>query len=241
MSENSLKEGAFGRVFDADKMYVYLKGAFAGAGMSESTQALTYMRKHHEGQFRNDGQPYEIHPLMMVCYAMSLGDELITDGVIATILLHDVCEETSVPVEALPFSEAVRRGVKYITLTRFHNETKYEQKKRYMNELLESLEATIAKAIDRYVNLATMPGTFSDDKMRKNVVETDMLLLPVLKQAKYKWPQATKLLYALRTNIRSVNDVQAILLGVKLTDPGFVNSPHAKDYAFLVTGEACPW
>ena len=66
-------------------------------------------------------------------------------------------------------------------------------------------------------------------------------MLPVLKQAKYKWPQATKLLYALRTNIRSVNDVQAILLGVKLTDPGFVNSPHAKDYAFLVTGEACPW
>ena len=241
MSVISLKAGACGRVFDASKMYVYLRGALDGAGMEESVRALTYMRNHHEGQFRNDGQPYEIHPLMMACYAMSLGDGLITDSVIATILLHDVCEESNVLVEELPFSESVQRGVKYITLTRFHNETKYEQKKRYMNELLESLEATIAKAIDRYVNLATMPGTFSDDKMRKNVVETDMLLLPVLKQAKYKWPQATKLLYALRTNIRSVNDVQAILLGVKLTDPGFVNSPHAKDYAFLVTGEACPW
>lgn len=241
MKENILKEGCSGRVFNADKMYVYLRGVLDGANMAESRRALMYMRKRHAGQWRNDGQPYEIHPLMMACYAVSLDDALITDSVLATILLHDVCEETSAMVEELPFSEAVRRGVKYVTLTRFSNETKYEQKKRYMNELLESLEATITKAIDRYMNLMTMPGTFSEEKMRKNVVETDLLLLPVLKQAKYKWPMAAKLLYALRTNIRSVNDVLAMLLGVQLTDAKFVNALQARDYAFLVTGGECPW
>ncbi len=238
MSETT--EISVGRQFSAQKMYVFLKGALTGAGGAEAVRALVYMRDHHAGQFRKDGQPYEIHPLMMACYAVSLESKYITSVVVSGILLHDVPEELGMPVDELPFSDGVKRAVKYVTLTRFKDETKFEHKKRYMNELLECRESVIIKAIDRMFNLMTMSAVFPPDKVRKNVVETDMLLLPVLREAKRKWPEMSPLLWVLRTGIRAVNDNLALALNVRLTDPDFVNPPDAVDYSYLLTGEATP-
>lgn len=73
--------------------------------MRESMRALPYMREAHaKTPPRKDGQRYEIRPLSMACYALSLrvlGGEMscITDATIATILLHDVPEELQIPVE----------------------------------------------------------------------------------------------------------------------------------------------
>lgn len=236
MSEVTVGVPGVGRQFSAQKMYIFLKGALTGAGMKEAVKALLYMRSHHEGQFRDDGQPYMVHPLMMACYAVSLESEFIDDVVIATILLHDVCEETNTPVEELPFSPEVKRAVKYMTLTRFKDETKFEHKKRYMNELLECRESLIGKAIDKLFNLMTMSAVFSDDKIRKNVVEVDMLFLPVMKEAKQKWPEMSRLLWVLRTGVRAVNDTLALRLKVKLIDEDFINPPDAVDYSYLLTG-----
>lgn len=233
----AIKEGYAGRVVDANKAYIYLEGLIAGAGWEQSQRALPYMREHHAGQMRKDGQPYEVHPLSMACYAVSLESQYITDDVVATILLHDVCEDTSAVVEELPFNETVKRGVKYMTLLRFDNETNYELKKRYMNELLESKEATITKALDRFCNLTTMVGSFSEEKIRKNIVETNELLLLALRKAKKNWPEMQKLLYVLRRNIMYVNDMLAIVFKVKLMDKNFVNVEGAEDCSALVTGK----
>ena len=53
---NSMNEGYYGRLFSADKMYIYVSGVVTGAGMRESMRALPYMRAAHAGQFRSDGQ-----------------------------------------------------------------------------------------------------------------------------------------------------------------------------------------
>lgn len=243
MMPNTLNEGYYGRLFSADKMYLYVQGTVGGANMSESIRALPYMRKMHEGQFRNDGQRYEVHPLAMACYALSLRKfcTCITDVTIATILLHDVPEESDIPVESLPFSDDVKHGVKYMTIAdKFPGETKFEQKRRYANELLEDLNSVICKCIDMYYNLATMQATFSPDKIRKNVVESDILRMPVLKKAKYKWPEAQPLLWVLRENITMLLHVYAFQYDVKLTDPNFINPSTAKDYSYLVTGFGGP-
>lgn len=248
MLPNSLNEGYYGRLFPADKMYTHVKGIITGANLEESIRALPYMREMHAGQFRSDGQRYEVHPLSMVCYALSLMSfarsvapegkkPCINDITIATILLHDVPEETNTPVERLPFNDAVKHGVKYMTISeRFQGETKFEQKRRYANELLEDLNSVICKAIDMYYNLSTMQATFAPDKIRKNIVEADMLRMPVLRQAKHKWPEAEPLLWVLRENITMILHDKALQYTVKLEDPNFVNPPNAKDYSYLVTG-----
>lgn len=224
-----------GRIQNVESTITFLRGIFIGRHMEISLRALGYMQQHHAGQTRRDGQPYIIHPLSMVSHAMSINDPNITDELIAVQLLHDVCEDTGVPINELPFPSIVKNGVKYMSLTRFDDESKYSLKRRYYNELLESKEATIGKGFDRYNNLTTMSATFEENKIRKNVVETDLLLLPTLKRAENLWPEASNLLRLLRMSIRGINDIYALAYHVQLTDKRFVNPPDSIDYSHLLT------
>lgn len=191
---------------NTDKMYTYLNAYLKGAKMSESLKALSYARCKHEGQTRKDGKPYISHPLSMACYAAALG--IRDDNIMATILLHDVCEDCGVEIDALPFNNYIKQGVKHVTVIKFDTDTsKVETKRRYFRELLDSKEACITKAIDRYNNLTDMPFALSDDAIGKNAAETEVLLLPILKEAKNMWCEMSDLLFILRTNIRSVNDI----------------------------------
>ena len=80
-----------------------------------------------------------------------------------------------------------------------------------------------------------MSASFPDEKVRKNVVETDWLLLPTLKRAESLWPEASNLLHLLRVSIRGINDVYALAYNVKLRDENFVNAKGAQDYSILLT------
>lgn len=197
------------RTYNVDKMFTYLRGYFAGAQMTESMRALGYAREKHEGQMRKDGLPYIVHPLQMACYAVALGIQ--EDDIVATILLHDVCEDCGVPVSSLPFSDNVKIGVKFMTINPFPYETKEMTKQRYFRELLESKASIICKGIDRYVNLSSMAGVLSDEAVIKNIRETRNLLLPVLKEAKERWPEMSNTLFVLRTNISLINDTLATM------------------------------
>ena len=159
----------------------------------------------------------------MANYATALG--IRDDNIIATILLHDVCEDTNTRVEELPFNETIRRGVRFMTLRQYSNEDKQTAKRRYYHELLESKEALLCKGLDRFMNLSTMEGLMSDTSIEKNVRETDELLLPAMKAGKEKWPELSDTLFVLRANIRAVNDTLAAAHGIELRgDTGELSS-----------------
>lgn len=185
---------------NVDKMYTYLRGFLVGAGMNESLKALGFARQQHASQTRKDGTPYIVHPLSMACYAVAMG--LKEDNIIATILLHDVPEDCGIKVDYLPVSNDVKNAVKHMTIQRFKTDIdKIETKCRYFNELLESREALICKALDRYNNLSDMPLSMSADAVGKNVAETEVLLMPILKEAKSVYPDLADALFVLRTNL----------------------------------------
>lgn len=191
---------------NVDKMYTYLRGYLIGAGMNESIKALGFARQKHENQTRKNGTPYIVHPLTMACYAVALG--LKDDNIIATILLHDVPEDCDVPVDYLPVNATVRNGVKHMTIIKFDTDiNKIETKYRYFNELIDSREALICKALDRYNNLSDAPLNLSDDAVAKNVVETELLLLPILKKAKSLYPDLADALFVLRTNLSTLVEI----------------------------------
>lgn len=185
---------------NVDKMYTYLRGFLVGANMTESLKALGFARHQHSSQTRKDGTPYIIHPLSMACYAVAMG--LREDNIIATILLHDVPEDCGISVDYLPVNSTVKNAVKHMTIQRFKTDVdKIETKCRYFNELLESREALICKALDRYNNLSDMPMSMSADAVGKNVAETEVLLLPIFKEAKSRYPDLADALFVLRTNL----------------------------------------
>lgn len=198
--------------YNIDKMFTYLRGYLVGAHMTESLNALTFARQKHADQIRKDGVPYIVHPLSMACYAIALG--IVDDNIVATILLHDVPEDCNISVDSLPVNDTIKRGVKYMTVNKLqHDKSKIETKRRYFSELLESREAIVSKAIDRYNNLSDMPFALSADAIGKNIAETEVLLLPTLKEAKEKWANLSDILFVLRTNIRTINDILKLQYG----------------------------
>ena len=190
--------------FNPEKMYTYLRGFASGAGMKETLKALAFAREKHNGQFRKSGEPYIVHPLMMACNAVSMGIK--EDAIVATILLHDVCEDCGVGVAELPVNDTVKHAVDLMTFRVMEGETKEIAKNRYYNMLLESREAAMTKLIDRCHNVSSMAGTFSVEKLKSYIEETRHYVLPLLRKVKTMYPEESDILFVLKYHIVSVVD-----------------------------------
>lgn len=201
---------------DEKIMFTYLRGRLDGPGFEQSQAALVFARKAHAGQMRKNGLPYIVHPLSMACDAIACKGA--TDEIIATILLHDVCEDCNIPLSALPVNEVVRQGVKLMTIRPFQGEEKLETKRRYFHELLDSREAIICKAFDRYANLNDAEGALTEDAIVKNIRETHEFLMPVLKEAKYEYPELSDMLHTIRTALKRTVKLMARYHNVELID-----------------------
>jgi len=191
-------------VFSPEKMYTYIKGFATALRMEQTLKALSYAREKHQGQFRKSGDPYIVHPLTMACDALSMGIK--DDNTIATILLHDVCEDCGVSLKELPINNDVRRGVQLMTFTVLDGETKEDAKKRYYSMLIQSKEAVITKLIDRCHNVSSMAGAFSIEKLKSYITETRTYVFPLLRQAKDHYPEESDRLFTLKYHITSVID-----------------------------------
>ena len=202
---------------DTDKMTIFIKGFCSDKHnpKPETLRALGYARKKHQGQPRDNGEPYIVHPLSMACFAIGLG--LTDDNLLAVILLHDICEDTGTAVNDLPSNEIVKHGVKYMTVQKLPSDgNKAETKRRYYWSLLEDKNALICKALDRYSNLNAMLGVFESERIIKNIRETHNLLLPVLKEAREIYPEYNNEIHVLRNILRDLTDNLAIAFGVDL-------------------------
>ena len=196
-------------------MFTYLRGRLDGPGFEQSRKALVFARRAHEGQVRKSGAPYIVHPLSMACDAIACKGA--TDEIIATILLHDVCEDCNIPLSALPVNDVVRQGVKLMTIRPFEGEEKAETKRRYYNELLYSKEAIICKGFDRCECLNDAEGILTEEAIEKNILETHEYLLPVLKQAKYEYPESSDMLHTIRTMLKRAVRMMAYYHKIELT------------------------
>ena len=191
-------------MFSSEKMYTYLRGYATGAKMHETLKALTFARMHHNGQKRKSGDPYIVHPLTMACNALSLG--IRDDEIIATILLHDVCEDCNVCFQELPVNDRVRNSVALMTFQVMSGETKDTAKNRYYNLILQDRAATITKLLDRCHNVSSMAGTFSTENLKAYIEETRQYVLPLLRKAKTIYPEDSDILFVLKYHITSVVD-----------------------------------
>ena len=73
--------------------------------------------------------------------------------------------------------------------------------------VIEAIQNGAKDFIVKPFQVDNMPFSFEADAIGKNAAETEVLLLPILKEAKEKWTELSDILFILRTNIRSVNDI----------------------------------
>ena len=209
-------------MFNAEHMYTYVRGFATGAMMPETLKALVFAREKHNGQKRKNGDPYIIHPLTMACEAISLG--IRDDDVVATILLHDVCEDCDVGIPDLPVGEKTRNSVELMTFKIMPGETKEVAQNRYYNMILQDRAATLTKLLDRCHNVSSMAGVFSVDKLKAYIEETKLHVLPLLRKAKQTYPGDSDILFVLKYHIisviESIDATMKVFENNEATDPG---------------------
>ncbi len=175
------------KIFSEDHMFTRLMGNAIDENLTETYQALYYARDKHAGQarktspFTEEHIPYITHPLMMACHAHAMGIK--SDHVLATILLHDVCEDCGVKPEDLPFSAKVIKSVALLTKPEGYSGTE-EEKRAYYDAIATDSTASLVKALDRCNNVSLMALAFSTEKMIEYVEETQEYVYPLLERLK---------------------------------------------------------
>lgn len=206
------------QMFSEDHMYSKLKAFAQAEGLTETYQALPYMRSCHAGQIRkpgvgaNQSVPYIIHPLTMTCQAHAMG--IRDDVVLTTALLHDVCEDCGVKPEELPFSPPVKTAVSLLTKDpeRFLAVGRAAALAEYYSGIQGNQTAMLVKCLDRCNNLSTMASSFSAEKMARYITETEDHILPMLEEIKRRYLDWNDAAFLLKYQMLSLLETQKALL-----------------------------
>lgn len=154
----------------------------------------------HLTQKRDDGEDYISHPVEG-CLTMARDYHINNPLLYITFLFHDVGEDTTIfgDREILPWWKFIiictnrvtrlfgpRVAELVVTLTKPGKidggwETKDEMMEIYLKKLAGDYHAILLKMIDRLHNLRSLPSDDSE-RIRKQVNETKLLLLPVFKK-----------------------------------------------------------
>ncbi len=151
-------------------------------GLDSIKKAYLLAEKLHDGQKRQSGEPYIIHPLSVAFILSQMHAD--TDTICAA-LLHDTIEDSSITKEeiALLFNPQVAKLVDGVTkISKLNFSSKEEQNlantRKIILSLTEDVRIIIIKLADRLHNMRTLQYK-SRFKQQENALETLELFAPL--------------------------------------------------------------
>lgn len=173
------------RIFSESHMYRFIERKAKAENLENTLKALPYMKEAHKGQTRRGKEhiPYIYHPLLMACHACALG--VCEDDILASILLHDVCEDCGIEPADLPFNDTIKTVVTLLTYKPLDGETRKEAHDRYYDAIKNNSYATLIKIIDRCNNISMMAGAFTKERMIRYIEETMHYVMPLFDVLKF--------------------------------------------------------
>ena len=175
------------------KLIEKIKAYYPQCGFQEVEKAYKFAQKAHEGQLRESGEPYIIHPLEVAYMLANL--ELDCTSIIAG-LLHDIVEDTVCTFEQIKneFGEEVALIVDGVTkLGKIPYTTKEEQQAENLRKMFLSMAKDIRviliKLADRVHNMRTLKYVDPEKQLEK-ARETLEIYAPLahrLGMYKIKW------------------------------------------------------
>ena len=147
------------------------------AKLDRISTAFRFGRKAHDGQLRDSGDPYFIHPISV---ASLLAEIKVDADTIITALLHDTVEDCGVSLNEIEnlFGKDVRKLVNGVTkLTKLQLQSIDSQQAENFRKLLismgEDIRVMLIKLADRVHNIQTLE--FIKNKERKEKIATETI------------------------------------------------------------------
>jgi GTP pyrophosphokinase len=150
--------------------------------MDKIERAYNLAESAHAGQMRASGEPYIIHPVETAIITVKLGMD--TDTVV-TALLHDVVEDTDIPIEkirkefgpevALMVDGVTKLGqIAYVS----REEQQAENVRKMLLAMVQDVRVIIVKLADRLHNMRTI-DFMPPEKQRSKAHETMEIYAPL--------------------------------------------------------------
>ena len=160
---------------------------------AEIRSAYELAKVNHQGQKRNSGEDYIIHPLHV---AMILADMNMDSATIIAGLLHDTIEDTSVTYEDIEkkFGKEIAELVDGVTkLKKLNYKSKAEKQAENIRKMVlamaKDIRVIIVKLADRLHNMTTLEYMTEAKKIEK-ATETLEIYAPIadrLGMSRVKW------------------------------------------------------
>lgn len=171
-----------------NKLFISLKYYMLGRRYYVALKALDFARLKHYGTRKDGVTPEFQHQVEITLFLSTLKDVQNEEEVLAAALLHDVMEDYDISVHEMQgkFGKKLTDIVWLLT-------KKYQGKKKNLSEYFDLISsdpvASLVKGADRINNVQTMVGVFSKDKQQSYVLEVEQYFLPMIKRAKYQFPE----------------------------------------------------
>ncbi len=218
--------------------------------------ALDLAIKLHDGQFRDGGAPYIIHPLEATNYLILLGiwspiykmeldsshDESLAkeiaykdlDVLLASMLLHDTLEDCK---EKLPdggneFTTEYHLYDDVLSFVQALTKNKADPNfsdSSYYNHIGEYWQTSIMKIVDRLSNCSTI-DSFNTQRMEKYVREIIKYFYPMISRTKENYPTFSRVLTIMKYLIVSITETVAVVLHL---DDVLTSELYEKSYFFI--------
>ncbi|MGD0500466.1 MAG: bifunctional (p)ppGpp synthetase/guanosine-3',5'-bis(diphosphate) 3'-pyrophosphohydrolase [Bryobacteraceae bacterium] len=150
--------------------------------LSALRKAFRFARQCHEGQTRDSGEPYMVHPAIVAHILAGMRMDLVA---IETGLLHDVVEDTSVTVEQVlkEFGPDVAHcvdGVTKLAKLDFYSaeDRQAESFRKMLLAMVEDIRVILVKLADRIHNMRTL-GHLGPERRERIARETIEIYAPI--------------------------------------------------------------
>ncbi|HNT35492.1 MAG TPA: RelA/SpoT family protein, partial [bacterium] len=152
-----------------DRVLGELSVNYPQADLNLIQQAFDLSRKAHEGQFRESGEPYVVHPVAVAQILAELRMDCVT---IAAALLHDVVEDAGIEDRQLrhEFGDEIAFLVEGVTkVSRLVSDSSYEDEqlesfRRLLVATAKDQRTVLIKLADRLHNMRTLQYLSSDKR-----------------------------------------------------------------------------
>ncbi len=146
-------------------------------------EAYEFAKEAHQNQSRASGEPYISHPVQVAKIVADMGMDVPS---ICTALLHDVAEDTKVPLEEIEkhFGHEIATMVNGLTkIKALENEdikfSEIETIRKMIFAMAQDIRVVLIKLADRLHNMRTVEGFADEEKRKEKAKQTLEVYAPI--------------------------------------------------------------